>query len=172
MAELPEPFLLKAQQGKARESCPLEVRDGPCGGAIPDGRRAAEANADVLQAAAFDALMAAQESKDSGAAEAATQAQAKADAAKAYTAELKIAAVRVEMDRTDASAATAARSPRKAKRSSGFLCCGSRPDKHEAGPAAARAAARARQDAEGGIKHSAVKKSHERYLKQNVQMAR
>ena len=128
----------------------------------------AEANADVLQVAAFDALMAAQESKDSGAAEAATQAQAKADAAKAYAAELKIAAVRVEMDKTDASAATAARSPRKAKQSSGFLCCGSRPDKHEAGPAAARAG----QDAEGGIKHSAVKKSHERYLKQNVQMAR
>ena len=145
-----------------------EVANFPAWEGSAAAAASAEANADVLQAAAFDALMAAQESKDSGAAEAATQAQAKADAAKAYAAELKIAAVRVEMDRTDASAATAARSPRKAKQSSGFLCCGSRPDKHEAGPAAARAG----QDAEGGIKHSAVKKSHERYLKQNVQMAR
>merc|ERR1711871_1074892 len=98
----------------------------------------AEANADVLQVAAFDALMAAQESEDTGAAEAATKAQAKADAAKAYAAELKIAAVRVQMDTTNASAAAVSGPARKAKQSGGFLCCGSRPNQHEAGPAAAR----------------------------------
>ena len=136
----------------------------------------AEAAADVLQAEAFDALISAQEAKDHpGAAEAAAQAQAKADAAKARAAELKIAAVRVEMDKTGASAATAVappqslgpRPPRKAKQSGGFLCCGSRSDKHEIGPAMARAG----QAAESGIKHSAVKKSHERYLNQNRQEA-
>jgi G3E family GTPase len=112
----------------------------------------AEATAEALQAEAFDAMMDAQDGgkNDPTAAEAVTQAQARADAAKAHAAELKVAAVRVEIDKqqqsgtasTPSSAAAmlpespaykpaAGSSGRKSSSSGGGGCCGSRPNKEK-----------------------------------------
>ena len=152
-----------------------EVANFPAWEGSEAAAASAEDHAAVLQAEAFDALMEAQEAKDKpGAAEAATQAQARADAAKARAAELKIAAVRVEMDRTEPFAATLPHPPRKAKRSGGMGCCGSRPNTHESagaavGAAAAEASRTGHGTAIGIVKHSAVQKSHERYIKQKAQ---
>ena len=130
---------------------------------------AAEANADALQAVAFDALMTAQDVKDdpseletvqaSEAADAAKEAVARADAAQARAAELKVAAVRVEIERSAAAEPVAASAPvRKKKATGGGGCCGSRPK-----PEAALEVTPEKAGA-GTVKHSAVERSHARHV--------